>query len=79
MNILPKPLDAFIIDVSFEDNMLQAFLNDGRKIRVPPEYFPALRDATPDRRQNWRLIGRGAGIHGPELDEDISLEGLLIS
>ena len=78
MNILPKPRVVLITEVSFEDGVLQAFLSDGREIRVPLEYFPALRDATPEQRQNWRLIGRGVGIHWPELDEDISLEGLLI-
>ena len=77
MNILPKPLVVLITEVSFEDDMLQVFLTDGREIRVPLEWFPKLRDGSPEQRQNWRLIGKGVGIHWPELDEDISLDGLL--
>ena len=52
-------------------------LEDGRSLTVPLEWFPRLRDATPEHRENWRLIGRGIGIHWPELDEDISVAGLL--
>ena len=77
MNILPKPMVVLITEVSFEDGVLQVFLSDGREIRVPLEWFPKLRDGSPEHRQNWRLIGKGVGIHWPELDEDISLEGLL--
>lgn len=77
MNILPKTLVALITDVSFEDDVVQFFLSDGREIRVPLEWFPKLRDGSPEQRQTWRLIGKGVGIHWSELDEDISLEGLL--
>jgi hypothetical protein len=77
MNILAKPLIVLITGVSFEDDMLQVFLSDGREIRVPLEWLPKLRDATTEARGEWRLIGRGVGIHWPEVDEDISLEGLL--
>ncbi len=77
MNILPKALVVLITEVSFEDNVLQVFLSDGREIRVPLEWFPKLRDASIEARQNWRLIGKGIGVHWPELDEDLSLEGLL--
>jgi hypothetical protein len=77
MNILPKVLLALIVGVSFEDDMLEVSLSDGREIRVPLEWFPKLRDGSPEQRQNWRLIGKGVGIHWPELDEDISLAGLL--
>jgi Protein of unknown function (DUF2442) len=77
MNILPKTLVVLITGISFEGDVLQVFLSDGREIRVPLEWFPKLRDASPEQRQNWRLIGKGVGIHWPDLDEDISLEGLL--
>jgi hypothetical protein len=43
------------------------------------EWFPKLRDGAREQRQNWRLIGKGVGVHWPDLDEDISLEGLLSS
>jgi hypothetical protein len=77
MNILPKALVVLITEVSFEGDMLQFLLSDGREIRVPLEWFPKLRDASPEKRQNWRLIGKGIGVHWPDLDEDLSLEGLL--
>jgi hypothetical protein len=52
-------------------------LADGRELAVPLEWFPRLRDATPEQRSNWRLIGRGQGIHWADVDEDISVAGLL--
>jgi len=57
--------------------MLRIELADGREISVPLEWFPSLRDATEAQRSNWRLIGRGVGIHWEDLDEDISVAGLL--
>ncbi len=77
MNILPKNLAVVITEISFDSDILKVFLSDGREISVPLEWFPKLRDASSEARQNWRLIGRGLGVHWPELDEDISLEGLL--
>ncbi len=44
---------------------------------MPIEWFPRLRDATSEQRNHWRLIGPGIGIHGPDIDEDISVAGLL--
>lgn len=66
------------IGVSFADNDLVVDLEDGRVIHVPLEWFPRLRDATKKQRADWRLIGRGVGIHWPRLDEDISVRGLLM-
>jgi hypothetical protein len=77
MNILPKTHIVLITEVSFVDEVLRVFLSDGREIRVPLEWFPKLRDASCDERAHWRLIGKGIGIHWPDLDEDLSLEGLL--
>ncbi len=77
MNILPKTLVVLITGVSFEDDMLGVYLSDGRQIRVPLEWFPKLRDASSEKRKDWRLIGKGIGIHWPDLDEDLSLDGLL--
>jgi hypothetical protein len=59
--------------------MLYVDLTDGRVIGVPLEWFPSLRDASLDQLNNWRLIGPGVGIHWEELDEDLSVEGLLAS
>jgi hypothetical protein len=77
MNILPKTHIVLITEVTFADEVLQVFLSDGREIRVPLEWFPKLRDASAEERLHWRLIGKGIGIHWPDLDEDLSLEGLL--
>jgi hypothetical protein len=66
-----------IKNLSFNDGVLQIFLANSREIRIPLEWFPKLRDAAPSQRQDWRLIGKGIGIHWPELDEDLSLEGLI--
>jgi hypothetical protein len=52
-------------------------LADGRSIAVPLVWYPRLAHGTHEERTNWRLIGRGEGIHWPELDEDISVENLL--
>ena len=68
---------ALAVSVWFSDDMLYVQLSDGREVGVPLEWFPALRDATPEQRANWRLIGRGIGIHWEDLDEDLSVEGLL--
>lgn len=57
--------------------MLVAYLEDAREIRVPLQWFPRLRDATDQERAEFRLIGQGVGIHWPQLDEDLSVAGLL--
>jgi hypothetical protein len=53
-------------------------LNDGRSISVPLAWYPRLLQGTPEERNNWRLIGNSEGIHWPALDEDISVENLLL-
>jgi Protein of unknown function (DUF2442) len=63
--------------VTVTEDTLSAELSDGRAISVPLTWFPRLVHATPAERANWRLIGRGQGIHWEDLDEDISVEGLL--
>ncbi len=66
------------VSIEFTEHAFKVNLADGRVISVPLEWFPALRDADQKQRNNWRLIGEGIGIHWPDLDEDISIEGLLI-
>ena len=56
---------------------LTAELYDGRTISVPLAWYPRLTHATKQERDNWRFIGIGQGIHWPDLDEDISIEGLI--
>ncbi|MBC8507607.1 MAG: DUF2442 domain-containing protein [Anaerolineales bacterium] len=53
-------------------------LSDGRAITIPLVWYPRLFHGTEEERNNWRLIGEGEGIHWPDLDEDISIEHLLI-
>ena len=59
------------------DDELVVFLADGRKLSVPIAWYPRLADAAPAQRENWRLIGPGTGFHWPDLDEDLSVEGML--
>ena len=63
--------------VTVTDDTLSVELSDGRALTAPLPWFPRLTHATPDERANWRLIGRGEGIHWEALDEDISIAGLL--
>ncbi|HEB63678.1 MAG TPA: DUF2442 domain-containing protein [Gammaproteobacteria bacterium] len=59
------------------EDTLSVDLSDGRTISVPIAWYPRLLYAALDERKNWRLIGKGQGIHWEEIDEDISVEGLL--
>ena len=64
-------------DIVVTDDTLTVDLSDGRTISVPLAWYPRLVHGTQEERANWRLIGRGEGIHWPQLDEDISVEGLI--
>lgn len=64
-------------DVKVTRDALRVDLSDGRTISVPLTWYPRLLHASPDERNNWRLIGKGRGIHWESLDEDISVDGLL--
>ena len=57
--------------------MMHVRLADGRIICVPLEWFPRLKEASAGQRKNWRFIGKGIGIHWPDLDEDVLVEALL--
>jgi len=72
-----SPSEARARSVEFIPDAFVVHLQDGRSLTVPIEWFPRLRDATPEQRNDWRLIGAGIGIHWPKLDEDISVAGLL--
>lgn len=69
-----KPLAQ---DVKVSAAFVRVTLSDGREIAAPLEWFPRLKDATPSQRKHWRLIGGGVGIHWEDIDEDISVAGLL--
>jgi len=72
-----SPIATLAETVRFGDETLIVSLSDGREISVPLEWFPRLRDATPEQRDNWRLITRGIGIHWEDVDEDIAVATLL--
>jgi uncharacterized protein DUF2442 len=73
-----KPV-ADAVDVKCTDDELIVTLVDGRRVSAPLAWFPRLLRATPKQRANWRLIGRGIGIHWDDVDEDISVRSLLAS
>jgi Protein of unknown function (DUF2442) len=62
---------------SVSDDLISARLRDGRVISVPLAWSWRLSEATPEQRSHWELIGSGTGIHWPDIDEDISVEGML--
>jgi len=64
-------------DVRCDEDTLSVDLADGRTITVPLAWYPRLLHATPEQRANWRTCGGGYGIHWPDIDEDLSTEGLL--
>jgi len=63
--------------VTVTEDALIVELADGRTVSVPLAWYPRLWHGTPEERNNWRLIGRGEGIHWPDLDEDLSVENLV--
>jgi len=64
--------------ITLTDDTLTVDLSDGRSISVPLGWYPRLVHGTTDERNHWRLIGMGDGIHWPDLDEDISVENLIL-
>ena len=64
--------------VTVTEEALTVELSDGRSISAPLAWFPRLMHGTSEERSNWRLIGQGVGIHWPTLDEDVSVENLLV-
>jgi hypothetical protein len=77
MGILAPHADERVHDVRVTDDLLIVALADGRTISVPLAWYPRLAAATPRQRANWTLAGAGFGIHWPDLDEDLTTEGLL--
>ena len=69
--------DERVLDVAFSDDALSVSLRDGRVITVPLVRYSRLLNATHAQRNKWKIAGGGYGIHWPELDEDLSTEGLL--
>ena len=68
---------AAALSVRVTDRALVVELRDGRVVSVPVAWYPRLAEGSPRERRRWELLGPGIGIHWPDLDEDISVEGLL--
>jgi Protein of unknown function (DUF2442) len=77
MSILANKVSSDVIDVQVSDTELVLRLSDGRTVSAPLAWFPRLLHGPAEQRNNWRLIGKGVGIHWPDLDEDISVRSLL--
>jgi hypothetical protein len=77
MSTLAIKVEPKVVDLSFTSDALKVILADGREISAPLEWFPRLRDANDKQRKNWRLIGKGIGIHWEDIDEDVSIKSLL--
>jgi hypothetical protein len=77
MSILASKVSSDVMDVQVLDAELIVHLSDGRTVSAPLAWFPRLLHGTAEQRKNWRLIGKGIGIHWPDLDEDISIRSLL--
>jgi hypothetical protein len=72
-----RPTSALAKEVKFKDAMMEVHLTDGRIISVPMIWFPLLQEATPDQREKYEIGGGGTSLHWEEIDEDISVAGLL--
>jgi hypothetical protein len=69
---------ALATQVRVTNDALSVELSDGRTVTVPLAWFPRLCHGTAKERKNWRLIAGGRGVHWPDIDEDISIAGLLL-
>jgi hypothetical protein len=72
-----RTADERVAGVAFDDDRLIVDLMDGRTIAVPLAWYPRLHSASPEQRERWEIAGGGYGIHWPDVDEDLSTEGLL--
>ena len=77
MSFSASNADERVLDVEFTADSLSVSLRDGRVISVPLVWYPRLLHATSAQRKNWKISGGGCGIHWPDVDEDLSTEGLL--
>ena len=71
-------LDPVAVHMDIDDTFLRLRLADGRELAVPLAWYSKLSAATDEQRNNWRWIGGGIGVHWPDLDEDLSVRGMLM-
>jgi hypothetical protein len=77
VSISAVELDDRVADVRVTDDVLEVRLRDGRSISAPIAWFPRLAAATPAQRAKWEPAAAGHGVHWPDIDEDLSVAGLL--
>ncbi|MDF0651191.1 MAG: DUF2442 domain-containing protein [Nitrospira sp.] len=77
MSTAAKIVDPRVMTIEVTDDEIIAHLLDGRTITVPLVWSWRLADATREQRQHWEILGDGEGVHWPDIDEDISVEGML--
>lgn len=77
MNTVALVVEPKISDLRITEAEITAYLMDGRTVSVPLAWSWRLSEATAEQRNHWQIIGDGIGIHWPEVDEDISIEGML--
>jgi Protein of unknown function (DUF2442) len=77
MNTSEPKAGERVLDVRVTEDTISVDLYDGRTITAPLAWFPRLLHATPEQRANWRVAGAGYGIHWPDIDEDLTTQGLL--
>jgi len=73
-----KMYEFSAVKVYFEKKCMCVVLSDGREVKTPLEFYPRLIHAAPAQRNNYQLIGHGTGIHWPDIDEDLSVEGIVL-
>lgn len=74
---MAKKIDERIADVDVGKDLLTVYLKDGRIVAVPLNWYPRLKKATQIARRHWEICGGGYGIHWPDIDEDLSIDGIL--
>ncbi|MGR3173841.1 MAG: DUF2442 domain-containing protein [Candidatus Scalindua sp.] len=77
MSTLALEHESLAQKVVFTENSFVVYLSDGRNISVPIIWYPRLLNGNKQERENYELIGDGEGIHWPDIDEDISVDGIL--
>ena len=78
MNTLILEHECLVQEVRFTDDSFVVALDDGRSISLPITWYPRLFNGLKQERENYELIGDGEGVHWPDLDEDISVEGIIV-
>jgi len=78
LSVIPTLAVTRVVQATVTDDMLAVDLEDGRTIAVPIGWYPRLAYGTPAERAKFQISGAGYGLHWPDLDEDIGVEGLLL-